>query len=188
MRNHLGFLGFVWLAVAAAIPVQAQRFEHPGPERLAPYVPSPQVVVERMLEAANLKPGETVYDLGCGDGRILITAAREFKAKGVGIELSADLVRQAQDQVNRMGLQNRVSIMQGDLLTADLRGADVVTLYLLTSSNERLKPLFEKSLRPGARVVSHDFAIRGWKPELVDSVQATNRTHTIYVYQMPKSK
>jgi|WetSurMetagenome_2_1015567.scaffolds.fasta_scaffold221431_2 SAM-dependent methyltransferase len=187
MRNHLGLIGVVWLA-AAAFPVQAQRFERPGPERLAPYVPSPQAVVERMLEAASLKAGETVYDLGCGDGRILITAARVFKAKGVGIELSVDLARQAQDQVNRMGLQNRVTIVQGDLLTADLHGADVVTLYLLTSSNELLKPLFEKSLRPGARVVSHDFAIRGWTPELVDTVRATNRTHTIYVYQMQKSK
>jgi SAM-dependent methyltransferase len=187
MRNHLGWIGFVCLA-AAAVPVEAQRFERPGPERLAPFVPSPQAVVERMLEAASLKPGETVYDLGCGDGRILITAARVFKAKGVGIELSADLARQAQDQVNRMGLQNRVTIMQGDLLTADLHAADVVTLYLLTSSNERLKPMFERTLRPGARVVSHDFAIRGWTPELTDTVQATNRKHTIYVYSMQKPK
>ena len=182
MRNQLALLGLLSLGVAG-VPARAQR---PGPERLAPYVPSPQMVVERMLEAAGLRPGETVYDLGCGDGRIPITAAREFKAKGVGIELSADLARQAQDQVSKMGLQNRVTIIQGDLLAADFHMADVVTLYLLTSSNERLKPLLEKSLRPGARVVSHDFVMRGWKPEDVETVQATNRTHTIYVYLMPQ--
>jgi cyclopropane fatty-acyl-phospholipid synthase-like methyltransferase len=157
-------------------------------ERLAPYVPSPQPVVERMLEMADLKPYETVYDLGCGDGRILITAAREFHAKAVGVELSTKLVRQAQDQVNKMGLANRITIVEGDLMKADLRPADVVTVYLLTSANDELKPAFEKSLRKGARVVSHDFQIRGWKPDRVDTVEATNRTHTIYVYVMPPKK
>ena len=157
-------------------------------ERLAPFVPSPQPVVERMLEAADVKPGDVVYDLGCGDGRIPITAAREFKAKGVGVELSKDLARQAQDQVNKLGLSNRVSIIQGDLLNVDLRPADVVTLYLLTESNERLRPILEKTLRAGARVVSHDFKIRGWKPERVDEVPVYGRMHTIYVYLMPPAK
>lgn len=175
----------VALLSVAVSPCLAQR----GPvERLAPYVPSPQPVVERMLEAADVKPGETVFDLGCGDGRILITAAREFKAKGVGVELSNGLVKEARDQVSRLGLQNRVSILQGDLLEVDLRPADVVTLYLLTSSNDRLKPMFEKALRPGARVVSHDFAIRGWKPSRIDTVGVSGRIHTIYVYQMPPTK
>ena len=105
-------------------------------ERLAPYVPSPQPVVERMLEAAELKPYETVYDLGCGDGRILITAARSFKAKAVGVELNDKLVRETRDQVKKLGLENRVSVMQGDLMKADLQPADVVTVYLLTSAND----------------------------------------------------
>ncbi len=166
-------------------PALAQR---PQPERLAPYVPSPQIVVERMLEAADVKPGETVYDLGCGDGRVVITAARVFKAKGVGVELSKELARQARDQVRALGLMNRVSIVEGDLLEVDLKPADVVTLYLLTSSNDRLKPLLEANLRPGARVVSHDFMMRGWKPVRIDEVPATNRTHMIYVYQMPPNK
>jgi ubiquinone/menaquinone biosynthesis C-methylase UbiE len=157
-------------------------------ERLAPFVPSPQVVVERMLELADLKPSETVYDLGCGDGRILITAAREFRAKAVGIELSDKLVREGRDQVKRLGLENRVTIVEGDLMHADLRSADVVTLYLLTEVNDQLKPLLEKSLHSGARVVSHDFKIRGWKPERVEQVLATNRMHKIYVYVMPPQK
>jgi len=169
----------------AIVPAFAQRVRG---ERLAPYVPSPQPVVERMLEMADLKPYETVYDLGCGDGRILITAARDFHAKAVGVELSEKLVRQAQDQVNKMGLANRITIVEGDLMKADLRPADVVTVYLLTSANDELKPAFEKSLRKGARVVSHDFQIRGWKADRVDTVEATNRTHTIYVYVMPPKK
>lgn len=168
-----------------AVPVSAQR---PRAESLAPFVPSPQPVVEMMLDAADLKPGEIVYDLGCGDGRIVITAAREYKAKGVGVELSQALARSAQDQVRKLGLANRVSIVQGDLLNVDLRSADVVTLYLLTDVNERLKPILEKELRPGARVVSHDFMMRGWKPWRTETVAVTNRIHTIYVYLMPPRK
>jgi len=156
------------------------------PERLAPYVPSPQPVVEKMLEAAGVKPGEVVYDLGCGDGRILITAVQKFKAKGVGVELSPKLAALAQEQVSQRGLQNWISIRQGDLLEADFSGADVVTLYLLTSLNARLQPKFEQTLKPGARVVSHDFAIRGWQPVRVEKVEVSNRTHTIYVYEIKK--
>jgi ubiquinone/menaquinone biosynthesis C-methylase UbiE len=162
--------------------------QKPGVERLAPFVPSPQAVVDRMLEAAEVKPGETVFDLGCGDGRILITAARDFKAKGVGVELSDELVKQAREEVSKLGLSNRVTILQGDLLAADLRSADVVTLYLLTESNDRLKPILEKSLKPGARVVSHEFRIRGWKPAQMATVEVSGRSHTIYVYQMPPVK
>jgi len=173
----------VWLSLLLGAGALAQRME---PERLAPYVPSPQPVVERMLEAADLKPGETVYDLGCGDGRILITAAERFKAKGVGVELSAELVQQAQDTVRKRGLQNWITIVQGDLLEADVSGADVVTLYLLTSLNMRLQPKFEQTLKPGARVVSHDFAIRGWEPARVEKVTVARRTHTIFVYTITR--
>ncbi len=172
------------LLAVAAVPVLAQS----RGERLAPFVPSPQLVVERMLEAADVKPGDVVYDLGCGDGRIPIAAAREFRAKGVGVELNPDLAKMAREQVARLGLTNRVSIVQGDLLEVDLKPADVVTLYLLTESNDRLKPLLEKSLRPGARVVSHDFKIRGWKPERVDEIPVYGRMHNIYVYLMPPKK
>lgn len=169
----------------AALPILAQG---QGVENLAPYVPSPEVVVEKMLEAADLKPNETVYDLGCGDARILITAAQKFRAKGVGVELSPALVKSAQEHILRLGLQNRIRIIEGDLLDVDVAPADVVTLYLLTSSNVRLKPKLEKSLKPGARVVSHDFTMRGWKPDRVEKVDASRRIHTIYVYRMPPKK
>jgi len=151
------------LAVALCLEAGFSDLQKFRQESLAPFVPSPPQVVEKMLEAAGVKPGETVYDLGCGDGRILITAARKYGARGVCIELSPELAERTARQVRALGLQDRIRVIQGNLLDADLRSADVVTLYLLTSSNERLKPKLESSLRRGARVVSHDFIIPGWE-------------------------
>ena len=134
---------------------------------------------------SGLKPGETLYDLGSGDGRIVITAARKYGVKAVGVEISERLVRTANENIKRAGVEARVRIVQGHLLDVDLSEADVVTLYLLTSSNDQLRPNLEKYLKPGARVVSHDFQIRGWKPAKVERALAHNREHTIYVYRMP---
>ena len=149
---------------------------------LAPFVPSPQNIVEKMLEAAQLKPGETVFDLGCGDGRVLVTAARQFRAKAVGVELSPKIAQMARDIIKQQKLDGDASVIEGNLLDVDLSKADVVTLYLLTESNSRLRPNLEKYLKPGARVVSHDFEIKGWKPVRVEEVQAHRRSHKIYVY------
>ncbi len=149
---------------------------------LAPFVPSPQNIVEKMLEAAQLKPGETVFDLGCGDGRVLVTAARQFRAKAVGVELSPKIAQLARVIIKQQKLDGDASVIEGNLLDVDLSKADVVTLYLLTESNSRLRPNLEKYLKPGARVVSHDFEIKGWKPVRVEEVQAHRRSHKIYVY------
>jgi cyclopropane fatty-acyl-phospholipid synthase-like methyltransferase len=138
-----------------------------------------------MLMTSGLKPGETIYDLGSGDGRIVITAALKYGARAVGVEISERLVRAANENIKRAGVEARVQIIQGHLLDVDLSEADVVTLYLLTSSNDQLRPNLEKYLKPGARVVSHDFQIRGWKPVKVERALAHNREHTIYVYRMP---
>jgi SAM-dependent methyltransferase len=182
----------VALFVLALLPLAAQSPGRGGmrdkSKALAPFVASPQPIVDRMLDLAAVKPGETVVDLGCGDGRILITAAHRYGAKGVGIELSEKLVQSANDAIKRQGLQDQVKVVQGHLLEADVSGADVVTLYLDTGSNDLLRPNLEKSLKPGARVVSHDFEVRGWKPVKVDKIFAYNRNHTIYVYQMPAKK
>jgi len=134
---------------------------------------------------SGLKPGETLYDLGSGDGRIVITAAQKYGARAVGVEISERLVRTANENIKRAGVEARARIVQGHLLDVDLSDADVVTLYLLTSSNDQLRPNLEKYLKPGARVVSHDFQIRGWKPTKVERALAHNREHTIYVYRMP---
>jgi tRNA G37 N-methylase Trm5 len=177
------------LAAAQAWAQPAERLrQRYRQESLAPYVPSPQAVVDKMLEVAEPKAGEVLYDLGCGDGRIPITAARQFKASGVCVELSEDLAARARENIKQHGLEGSVTVIHGNLLEVDLKPADIVTLYLLTSSNERLRPTLEKSLKPGARVISHDFQMRGWKPNRIDTVDATGRTHTIYVYRMPPTK
>jgi predicted RNA methylase len=160
----------------------AQRFSDPN--ILAPSFPTPQTVVDEMLALAHVKPGEMVYDLGCGDGRIVIAAARQFKARAVGIEIRHDIYEKTRARVAAMGLAGQVKIVQGDALRYDLSPADVVTLYLLTSSNERLKPVLLKYLKPTARVVSHDFEIRGWKPSTVHKMTVAGRPHSIFVYSI----
>lgn len=162
--------------------VNAQRYT--DPDTLAPAYPTPQAVVERMLTLADVKTGELVYDLGCGDGRIVITAANKFSARAVGIEIRRDIYETTLARVASLGLSDQVHIVHGDALKTDLTPADVVTLYLLTSSNERLRPVLEAQLKPGARVVSHDFEIRGWKPEKTEKMMIQGRPHMIYAYRM----
>lgn len=177
---QLPVVGALWL------PALAQQFGKT--ENLAPYIPSPQVVVDKMLEAARVKPGELLYDLGSGDGRIVITAAQKFSARAVGVELSPELCRAATSRVKSLGLEERVHIIHGNLLKVDLSPADVVTLYLLTTSNDRLRPNLEKYLKPGARVVSNDFQVRGWQASEVVKVNAGGLTHTIYVYEIGRER
>ena len=169
----------------ACLPVIAQdpRFSN----KLSPYVRTPDRIMDRMLELANIKPGDTVYDLGCGDGRIVIAAALRYKAKAVGIEISPKLASQATTAIDKAGLKGRARIIQGDLLQADLTGADVVTIYLGTQLNAELRPRLEKYLHSGARVVSHDYAVPGWKATRTERTEG-KQGHIIYVYEMPPSK
>lgn len=155
---------------------------------LAPYVVSPQQIVDRMLEMADLKPGETVFDLGSGDGRILVTAVQRFHAKAVGIEISDRLVDSTNDKILKLGIQNEARVIHGDFMEADLSTADVVTIYLATDANAMLRPNLEKYLRRGARVVSHEYTVPGWKPTLVDKDLPDAHGHVIYLYDMPPRK
>jgi SAM-dependent methyltransferase len=154
---------------------------------LAPFVSSPQTIVDKMLSVAKIRPGETVYDLGCGDGRVLVAAAQQYQAKAVGVEISEPRVKQATERIKRAGLENLASVVHADLMDVDLRPANVVILYLLRDSNDLVRPKLEKSLRPGTRVISHDYEIRGWKPTMVDRSEANKREHAIYVYTVPQS-
>ena len=168
------------------MPGFAQKFD--TAENLAPYIPTPQLIVERMLEVGRVKPGDVVYDLGSGDGRIIIAAAQMFGAKAVGVEIQPDLCEKAKQRIKSLGLEDMVSIVHGSALRVNLSAADVVTMYFLTSSNERLKPNLEKWLKPGARVVSNQFPIKGWKTADVVRVKDGSMEHTIYLYEMGKNK
>jgi ubiquinone/menaquinone biosynthesis C-methylase UbiE len=167
----------------------AQGYKPDVKNRLAPYVTSPQRAVDKMLEMANLKSGEMLYDLGCGDGRILIAAAQRYHVRAVGIEISERLARTAEDNVKSLGLEDRIKIIRGDLMQADLHDADVVTVYLMTAANENLRPHLERDLKKDARVVSYDYPIPGWNS--VDEAETDpsryGNRHTIYLYQVPTS-
>jgi predicted RNA methylase len=140
-----------------------------------------------MLILAQLKPREVFFDLGAGDGRAVIMAAKDFGARAVGVELREDLVKKALSTVYENSLQDRVTIVNGDMFNVDLTSADVVFLYLTTSANEKVKPKLEVELKHGVRVVSHDYEIIGWKPVKVENF-CENQTlgypsHTIYLYK-----
>jgi len=154
---------------------------------IAPFVASPFPVVRHMLELAQLKKGEVFFDLGAGDGRTLIMAAKDFGAQAVGIELREDLAEKASMSIRELGLQDRVKIIQSDMFTVDVHAADVVFLYLTTSANEKVKPKLESELRSGTRVVSHDYEILGWKPtkteNFCENPQLGYPSHTIFVYR-----
>jgi len=171
----------------AALPAIAQTPSPRYSNKLAPYVASPAQVVDRMLEMARIKPGETLYDLGCGDGRILIAAVEKYKVKAVDVEISPKLVTRASNSIAKAGLENRAKVIQGDLLNVDFSGADVVTIYLATPLNEQLRPRLEKYLKPGARVVSHDYEIPGWKPTRTDKTDGPHG-HLIFLYEIPATK
>lgn len=175
-------LSIALLLASTAIPSIAQKFG--AAENLAPYIPTPQIIVERMLEVGRVKTGDVVYDLGSGDGRIVITAAQKFGARGVGVEINPDLCRKAILQIKMLGLSDRVTMIEDSALRVDLSPANVVTMYLLTNSNERLKPNLEKYLKTGSRVVSNEFPIPGWKPVEMLEIKTGSVSHRIYVYEI----
>ena len=154
---------------------------------IAPFVATPMPVVRQMLILAELKPGEMLYDLGSGDGRAVIMAAKDFEAKSVGVELREDLTKRTLSNIQELGLETKAQILQSDIFKVDLSPADVVFLYLTTSANEKVKPKLEAELKPGARIVSHDYEILGWKPSKIDNFCENPRlgypSHTIYVYK-----
>jgi precorrin-6B methylase 2 len=172
------------ILLLAGFPADCLAQHYTDRDTLAPVYPTPETVVDQMLSIAQVRPGEMVYDLGCGDGRIVIAAAQKFKAHAVGIEIRRDVYERTLATVASLGLSDQVKIVHGNALRYDLSPADVVTLYLLTSSNERLKPILLKDLKPTARVVSHDFEIVGWKPVMVNKMVVGGRPHMIYLYRI----
>ncbi len=155
----------------------------PGQE--VPDVRTPLVVVNEMLRLAGVTADDTVYDLGSGDGRIVIAAAHDRGARGVGYEIDPALVAQARDRARKLGIADRVIFTQADLFQADLRPATVVTLYLSPDLNRRLRPKLLSELRPGARIVSHAFDMGDWAPARTIQVTSNQGTHTLYLWVVP---
>ena len=156
------------IAIASALVLSLALAQDLQPVRPldVPYVPTPEEVVTAMLKLANVHKGDVVHDLGCGDGRIVITAATKYGASGVGFEIDPALVKKARANAAAAGVSDRVRFVTEDLFTADLSRASVVTLYLLQSINERLRPKLVRQLKPGARIVSHVFNMGPeWPPE-----------------------
>jgi SAM-dependent methyltransferase len=153
------------------------------------FVPTPQGVVDKMLEMADLKKGDVLYDLGCGDGRIVVTAAKKYGVKAVGFDVDPQRIKEANENVASNGVGDLVTIRKADIFEADLTPANVVTLYLLPELNVRLMPQL-RQLREGSRIVSHDFDMRGAKPKKVVTVRTDDEEeeHTVYFWTVPWEK
>ena len=168
----------VWM-LAAATTMLAQA------GKLAPFIATPHDVVDRMLVLADVQPEDVVYDIGSGDGRIVIAAARDFGARGVGIDIDPTMVQQAKANAEAAGVADRTRFVVADAMTADVSEASVITLYMLASSNERLRARFTRQLDTGARIVSHAFAMGDWAPRLVhrfEDEQGFLRTLLLWVH------
>jgi SAM-dependent methyltransferase len=150
------------------------------------WVPSDLLVVNEMLTLAGVGADDVVYDLGCGDGRIVIEAARRFGARGVGVDIDPKLVREARRNAERAGVADRVTILEQDLFTTALADATVVMLYLSPAINLRLRPKLLRELRPGARIVSHEHDLGDWRPEKTIVVSLPERNHYVFLWRVPQ--
>ena len=178
----LGCLSVVLAPTVLLAQPPAQK--RPDAAQLAPYVPTPQEVVDRMLQLAGVTKADVIYDLGCGDGRIPITAAKAFGARGVGVDIDPQRIAEANANAKQAGVSHLVSFRLQDAMTVDLSEATVVTLYLLSASNLKLRPILTKQLKPGARIVSHAFSMGDWQADKVDTFNDTaGNRRTLYLWK-----
>jgi SAM-dependent methyltransferase len=175
MRLNGILAGVVFVFVAGAQTATTPHLD-------VPYVPSPNAVVNGMLKLADVKKGDVVYDLGCGDGRIVITAAKEFGAKGVGVDINPERIQEARENAKKAAVEEMVKFEENDLFKASIGDATVVTLYLLPDVNVRLRPKLLKDLKPGTRIVSHSFDMGDWKPDKEEIVDGRH----IYLWTVPE--
>jgi SAM-dependent methyltransferase len=175
-----GFKAFDLVELTTPRAIHAQDLES---KKIVPFVPTPQEVVDKMIEIAGVKKGDVVYDLGSGDGRIVITAAKKG-ARAVGFDVDGDLVKESRENIRKAGLQELAEIRHQDILTVDLSGASVVTMYLLPDVNLKLRPNVLSQMKPGSRVVSHAFDMGDWKPDKTERVNG----RTIYLWTVPPKK
>ncbi|HEY1338239.1 MAG TPA: class I SAM-dependent methyltransferase [Bryobacteraceae bacterium] len=175
----MGKLPIIALLFCAGLPAQEGG-------KLAPYYPTPEVIVDKMLKLGGLKAGEKMFDLGSGDGRIVIMAAQKYHADATGVELAADLCKQSMERIRKLGLDKTARIVNGDLLKQNYGSADLVTVYLLPDSiDSKVQPMLDAQLKKGARVVAHDFEFKNWTPEKVENIadDGEGRSHTLFLYR-----
>jgi SAM-dependent methyltransferase len=178
-RRAWWWTGVVTIGIVASLSGQGTQNRS-----LAPFVGTPLDVVERMLRLARTGPGDLVYDIGCGDGRIVIMAAQKFGARGVGIDIDPTVLARAEADAKAAGVADRVTFRHQDAMTVDVSDATVVTLYLLAASNAKLRPILTARLRPGARIVTHNYPLGGdWEPSVVDNfTDAAGMMRTVYLW------
>lgn len=179
-----GLLSWNGLSISLANLVFAQAREGTfESKQIVPFVPTPQEVVERMLALAEVKKGDVLYDLGSGDGRIVITAAKKYGVKAVGFEIDPELIKKSRESIRKEGLEQLAEIREQDILTVDLSPASVLTMYLLPSVNMTLRPKVLSQLKSGARVVSHAFDMGDWKADKTENVKdSSGYERTIYLW------
>jgi tRNA G37 N-methylase Trm5 len=176
-------LALAMMGVQAAALVSAQE------GKIVPYVPTPQEVVDRMLELAQVKKGDVVYDLGSGDGRIVVTAAKKYGVKAIGFEIDPQRIKESHENIKKAGVENLVEIRQQDIRTVDLSAASVLTMYLLPEVNLMIRPAIWKQMKPGSRIVSHDFDMGDWKPLKTEHIKdGSSWDHTLYLWHVEAPK
>jgi hypothetical protein len=157
--------------------------------KIVPYVPTPQEVVDRMLELAQVKKGDVVYDLGAGDGRIVVTAAKKYGVRAIGFEIDPQRIKESTENITKAGVGHLVEIRQQDIRTVDLSPASVLTMYLLPEVNLMIRPNIWKQMKPGSRVVSHDFDMDDWKPLKTENMKdSSNWDHALYLWHVPQKQ
>ncbi|MGB7156734.1 MAG: methyltransferase domain-containing protein [Tepidisphaeraceae bacterium] len=181
-RNYLPWVVAVLVSVVAFdANLRAQETASAPVKKDVPYVPTPQNVVDRMLEMAEVKKGDTVYDLGCGDGRIIVTAAKKHGANGIGVDIDPQRIKESQENAQAAGVSEQVKFEIKDLFTMEFKDADVLAMYLLPDVNMKLRPKILDGMKPGSRIVSHSFDMDDWKPDAEDQVDDS----TIYFWVVP---
>ena len=193
MRNHntILFSRFAALILFTSLAVaQTTQPSQPKHQLDVPYVPTTEEAVKAMLKLAEVKKTDIVYDLGCGDGRIVIAAAKQYGAHGVGIDINPERIQEARENAKKAGVENLVRFEENDLFVADIHEASVVTLFLLSSVNLKLRPKLLKDLKPGTRIVSNTFDMGDWKPEkeltLDDTGDDIGLSHKFFLWIVPQ--
>lgn len=192
MRLRRSLSSVAAIAAVLSFTILSAQNAQPRREPDVPYVPTTEEAVKAMLKLAEIKKGDIVYDLGCGDGRIVIAAAKDFGVRGVGIDINPVRIAEAKENAKKAGVENLVRFEEKDLFEADIHEATVVTLFLLSSVNLKLRPKLLSDLKPGTRVVSNTFDMGDWKAEkemnVGDSDQETFLSHHLYLWKIPPPK